>query len=121
MGSVQQSPRCAAVWMRHGGSLVIKHIVMLRLVSDYDAQELAAVMSGLAGLVIKGFESFEHGPNRDIENKSSDYPYGFLCSFADLESLKRYANDQDHRALGQRLVALCAGGANGIMVMDLDV
>lgn len=100
---------------------MIKHIVMLNLRPEHDAAELAAVMAGLDALEIKGFSGFSHGPNRDIENKSPDYPYGFICNFTDLGGLRRYVSDPAHSALGARLVALCEGGADGIMVMDLDV
>ena len=100
---------------------MIKHVVMLHLRADYDSAELVAVMAGLDGLEIPGFTDFAHGVNRDLENKTPDYPYGFICTFNDLDALRRYQADPVHQALGQRLVALCAGGAAGIMVMDLDV
>jgi len=99
---------------------MIQHIVMLRLQAGYDAAELAGVMNGLGGLDLPGFVGFAHGPNLDLEKKSQDYPYGFICSFADQSALTTYANDPGHQALGARLVALC-GGADGIMVMDLAV
>ncbi len=99
---------------------MIRHVVMLRLVDGYDPGELSAVMSGLAALDLPDFVGFEHGPNRDLENKTPDYPYGFVCSFADEVALQAYAADLGHQALGARLVALCGGG-DGIMVMDLDV
>tara|TARA_R110002111_G_scaffold256121_1_gene322901 strand:+ start:593 stop:895 length:303 start_codon:yes stop_codon:yes gene_type:complete len=100
---------------------MIKHVVMLHLRADYDPAELAAVVAGLDGLEISGFTDFTHGVNRDLEHKTPDYPYGFICTFNDLDALRRYQADPAHRALGQRLVALCAGGAAGIMVMDLEV
>jgi hypothetical protein len=77
-------------------------------------------MNGLAGLDLPGFASFTHGPNRDFEAKSPDHPYGFICTFADADALGTYAVHPDHQALGGRLVALC-GGADGIMVIDLEV
>lgn len=100
---------------------MIRHIVMLNLPEGHNAAELEDVMDGLSRLNIAGFEGFEHGPNRDFESKSQDYPYGFICHFSDAAALERYAMDPNHQALGGRLVALCNGGANGIMVMDLDV
>jgi hypothetical protein len=99
---------------------MIRHIVMLRLVDGYDPVELIAVMSGLAALDLPGFIGFEHGPNRDLEQKAPDYLYGFVCSFSDEAAVKTYAADPGHQALGARLVDLCGGG-DGIMVMDLDV
>lgn len=100
---------------------MIQHIVMLQLKSDFDHAELAAVMQGLSQLQIAGFSKFEHGTNKDYERKSQDYPYGFICSFDDEAALKRYASDPDHQTLGGRLVNMCEGGAEGIMVMDLAV
>ena len=100
---------------------MIQHIVMLQLNSTHDSEELAAVMDGLDSLVIAGFRNFQHGPNRDVENKSPDYPYGFICSFNDLAALDRYASDPTHQILGTRLCTLCVGGIKGIMVMDIQV
>ena len=101
---------------------MIRHIVMLDLAAGAQASELAAVMDGLAALIddIPGWTAFEHGPNRDFEGKSARYPYGFTCDFTDADALQRYAGDAGHQALGARLVGLCAGGAAGIMVIDLD-
>ena len=99
---------------------MIQHIVMLALPQDHDAAELQAVMDGLAALDLPGFMGFSHGPNIDLEDKTPNYPYGFICTFADRAALETYAADPGHRALGARLVALCGGG-DGIMVMDLDV
>ncbi len=99
---------------------MIRHIVMLNLSARDD---LPAVMDGLGGLIgqIDGFTGFEHGPNIDAEGKSPDYPYGFVCTFRDRAALDAYAADPRHRALGARLVAMCNGGGDGIMVFDLDV
>ena len=100
---------------------MIQHVVMLRLKPNYDDAELLAVMVGLAALDIAGFDGFQHGANRDIEQKTPDHPYGFMCSFDNLGTLNRYAGDPTHQALGARLCALCIGEGDGIMVMDLDV
>ncbi|MEX0277564.1 MAG: Dabb family protein [Ruegeria sp.] len=102
---------------------MIRHCVMLRLTSAYDPAELDAVMRGLGRVAdrLQGCGGFVHGPNRDFEAKSSDYPYGFSLDFADAADLKRYANDETHRKLGARLVAMCDGGAEGILVFDLEM
>ena len=100
---------------------MIQHIVMLKLAPDYDQVALARVMDGLSALDGAGFDAFQHGPNRDFEQKTPDYPYGFICSFADQDALVRYAADPTHKKLGGQLCALCIGGEDGIMVMDIDV
>ncbi len=99
---------------------MIQHVVMLSLVEDHDEAELQSVMTGLAELDLPGFEGFSHGRNIDLENKTPDHPYGFICTFKNQSALETYAADPDHQALGARLVALCGGG-EGIMVMDLVV
>lgn len=96
---------------------MIHHVVMLQ---SPQSEALSAVMRGLAALVgqIDGFEGFIHGPNIDAEDKSPNFPYGFICQMADRAALDRYAADPRHQALGAQLVALC-GGAGGIMVYDI--
>ena len=102
---------------------MIQHIVMLKLPAGHDTVELQAIMDGLGDLRSKlaGFKAFAHGPNRDFERKSADYPYGFICGFDDADAVEHYAKDPGHAAFGARLVALCTGGAEGIMVMDIEV
>ena len=100
---------------------MIRHIVLLALPTDHDAAELGAIMQELSALVdhLPGFTNFEHGPNRDFEDKSARYPYGFIGTFVNAAALQTYAQDARHSALGARLVEMCGGG--GIMVIDLEI
>ena len=100
---------------------MIQHIVMLRLSEDADPTELADVMDSLASLDLPGFVGFQHGANLDFERKTQDYLYGFIATFTDAAAVADYASDPGHQALGGRLVAMCDGGGDGIMVMDLDL
>lgn len=101
---------------------MISHVVALGLTPDADRAVLGQVMQGLADLVgrVDGFLSFTHGPNVDLERKTPDYSYGFICRFTDRAALQLYANHPEHQALGSRLVALCINGADGILVYDID-
>ncbi|MGR3635827.1 MAG: Dabb family protein [Shimia sp.] len=101
---------------------MIRHVVMLNLRPHVQAP-LGVVMGKLADLVeqLEGCDNFVFGPNRDFEQKSPDYPYGFMFDAADAGSLAAYAEHPDHKALGARLVAMCNGGAKGIMVYDLEI
>ena len=101
---------------------MILHSVYLRLNDGADKAELLEIMSGLDALRLKldGMTDFRHGPNHDFEGKSKEYPYGFVAEFVGTEALKAYAEDEEHAALGARLVALCEGGADGITVFDLE-
>ena len=99
---------------------MILHSVFCALRPDRNPAELAAVMAGLAALPLDGLRAFMHGPNIDAEGKSPGHPYGFVATFTDRAALARYAADPAHRALGARLVALCSGGGDGIVVYDID-
>lgn len=101
---------------------MIQHIVALKLRDGVGPDSLQDLMQELSDLVpqIAGFAAFQHGPNLDREAKSPDFPYGFICTFDDDAALARYAEDARHQALGARLVALCHGGADGIVVYDLE-
>lgn len=102
---------------------MIRHIVLLDLAADYDRSALAAIMTGLNDLrgAVAGFTGFEHGHNRDFEGMSPKCKYSFMCQFADEAASLAYLVDPTHKTLGQRLVALCQGGASGITVVDMDV
>ena len=102
---------------------MIVHCVHLNLKDNADPGALAAIMDGLEALCgrLEGCETYQHGPNRDFEAKSPDYPYGFVVQFRDAAALEQYACHPEHRALGARLVGLCKGGADGVIVFDLEV
>ncbi|MDP5086306.1 MAG: Dabb family protein [Yoonia sp.] len=102
---------------------MIKHIVLLDLPAGHDSAELGAIMTGLDDLRgrIPGFTGFEHGPNRDFEGMSPRCAYSFLCHFEDETTSRAYLVHPTHIDLGQRLAALCKGGAAGITVVDMAV
>ncbi len=101
---------------------MIRHIVMLNLRPAVQAP-LEVVLAKLAELVadLEGCTNFTAGPNRDYEGKSPDYPFGFMFDVEDEAALKAYAEHPQHIALGARLVAMCKGGAKGIVVYDLEI
>ena len=101
---------------------MILHCVLLDLRDDAGA-ELADAMVRLRGLVgvIPGMTAFRHGPNRDFEGLSKDYAYGFVVEFDKASDLQGYAEHPEHKAIGEVLVSLCAGGVAGIQVSDIEV
>ena len=99
---------------------MILHTVLLALEPDANRAELTRIMDGLAALDLEGFKGLNHGPNVDAEGKTPNFHYGFVCTFTDRAALDRYASDPGHQALGARLVALCKGGGDGILVSDID-
>ena len=102
---------------------MIRHCVFLNLRTDHDATELRAPLRGLSKLCdrLEGAHNFFAGPNRDFELKSQAFEAGFTVDFDDAQALQAYAENPEHQALGGRLVVQCTGGAEGIMVFDLEV
>ncbi|MCZ4270863.1 Dabb family protein [Maritalea porphyrae] len=102
---------------------MIKHCVFCSFRTGVsETQRLEAVQSfeALVGQ-ITGLISIKAGPNKDFERKSDKFSHGFIASFTNEAALQDYANHPAHQQLGKELVALCAGGADGIVVFDLVV
>ena len=102
---------------------MILHCVFCALRPDATPDAVARVMTALDGLraVLPGMTGFRHGPNRDFEGKSPGHGYGFVVTLTDAAANAAYLAHPQHRAIAADLVALCAGGADGIVVYDLDV
>ncbi len=101
---------------------MISHVVALKLAPDAARAELDAVMDGLGDLVseLNGVLLFHHGAEIAAEPLARGHDYGLVLQFVDRAALDEYAADSTHKALGARLVALCAGGIDGLTVFDFE-
>lgn len=101
---------------------MIEHCVFCQIRPDAAPGALDDVMRRLGSLlgVVDGMEAFRSGPNRDYENKSGVYTYGFVCTFRDRDAHLAYERHPVHAAAGRDLVALCQNGYAGITVFDLE-
>ncbi len=101
---------------------MIHHCVFCKIPEDVDPEERDAVMAGLAALgsEIDGMVSFDAGPNRDYEGRSAGFSHGFVAVFRDRQSLYTYDAHPMHKSYGRRLVDLCDGGVDGLMVFDIE-
>ena len=99
------------------------HTVLLSLKSEDELPGVLKAMTILEGVLeqVDGMHTLRHGPNRDFEEKSTDYPYGFVVEFADREAHLAYERHPDHIRAGRILIAACTGGAEGIFVSDLEI
>lgn len=102
---------------------MLRHCVFLNFDAAHSVDERMKILAELGALVeeVDGMVSFEFGPNLDFEQKSPNYREGFIASFRDHAALSAYADHPVHQALGARLVEMCVGGHDGIIVFDLDV
>ena len=98
------------------------HCVFCQVRDDVVEAAREAVLSDLAAFsaCLEGVARFEHGPNRDFEQKSQAFQAGFVITFRDQAALERYAQHPRHQELGGQLCDLCVGGAAGIIVFDLE-
>jgi hypothetical protein len=101
---------------------MLLHCVFCAIRTDADPKEVRSVMADLASLKpeVDGFLDFRHGPNRDYEKKSLRHGLGFVIAFRDREALRSYDEHPRHRDAGARLVALCEGGHDGVVVYDIE-
>lgn len=98
------------------------HCVFLNVKPGHDTADTEAVLEGLGDLKseVDGMLDYKCGPNRDFENKTPDYPYGFVVTFRDRDAHLAYEKHPKHIELGGRLVGMCVGGAHGIAVYDIE-
>jgi hypothetical protein len=101
---------------------MLLHCVFCAIRADADPRDLQAVMDDLAALrsELEGMTDFRHGPNRDYEQKSPRHGHGFVITFRDRAAHLAYDGHPRHRDAGSRLVALCEGGHDGIVVYDIE-
>ncbi len=102
---------------------MLKHCVFLNFKPEFTKADCAEIFERLSSLAkeIDGLKSVKYGENLDFENKSSDYSYGFIATFSDRQSHLEYEAHPEHVKAGARLVEMCVGGYDGIIVFDLDI
>ena len=101
---------------------MIKHCVFLNFKSEISESEQFDVFEGLSNLKnqVEGLNDFEYGNNLDFEQKSADYNSGFIASFENRQALLEYNENPEHALLGSKLVSMCKGGHQGIIVFDIE-
>ncbi|WP_375569019.1 Dabb family protein [Ahrensia marina] len=102
---------------------MLKHCVFVNFKPDCSQIERDKVLAGFAAVAddVPGMLDYCYGPNLDYENKSDAYRDGFIVTFADRDAHLAYENHPLHRELGARMVDMCVGGHDGIIVFDLHV
>ena len=97
----------------------IRHIVLCKLSAGCEAafESIVADLEGLTSHLSMG--QVRHGTNTSPEGLERGYLHGFTIDFPDQASLQTYLDDADHKAIGARLVDLCEGGIDGLLVLDI--
>jgi hypothetical protein len=102
---------------------MIRHIVLTKFKPDTPENKIAEIFAGLSALTDKlsGARNFTGGKSESPEQIERGYMHGFVIDFDSWDALQRYADHEEHKALGGQLVANAVGGIDGILVLDLDV
>ncbi len=103
---------------------MIRHIVALRFRNDIDPltrerlfSELRSLQGHIAG--IQDFRTFTNvSPETDLVRGFTDV---FWFDFRDAQVRDDYLADEEHRAIGARIVTELEGGADGVFVIDLEI
>ena len=99
---------------------MIRHIVLCKVSPKADADEVAAVWTGLAALrgVVPGLLASHFGADVSSEGIARGYTHGFTMDFKDKAALEGYLVHPAHVRAGARLVGICEGGVEGVLVVD---
>ena len=102
---------------------MIRHIVLIRFQPQISEAQIADIFAALPRLAAKlpGILAFACGRSESPEQIERGYMHGFTIDFTGWDSLQTYADDPDHKAFGNQLVAHAAGGIDGLLVFDLKV
>jgi Stress responsive A/B Barrel Domain len=103
---------------------VIRHCVFLRFRDDVSSSDRQSIYRDLETLCTRlpGAPAITSGANVSPEvGMDKGYAEGFILDFADAVSRDAYLADPEHQAIAGRIVASTVGGANGVIVFDMEV
>ena len=102
---------------------MIRHIVLTKFKPDVSEEIIKGIYDGLAAVTdtLPGAANFTGGRSQSPEQIERGYMHGFVIDFDSWDALQTYTDNEQHKALGRRLVAHAEGGIDGILVLDLDV
>lgn len=84
---------------------------------------ISEIFSGLEQVTnkIEGAGNFYGGRSQSPEKIERGFMHGFTIDFDDWDALKIYADNEQHRELGARIVESARDGKDGIIVLDIEV
>jgi hypothetical protein len=102
---------------------MIRHCVFIRFKPEIDAVERGRILAMIAALKprIPGFLQAHIGSNVSPEGMDKGFSDGFVIDFADAAARDAYLVDSEHTKAGAAIGAAAVGGAEGILVYDIEV
>lgn len=103
---------------------MIRHCVFIKFssdISDTEKQSLYGELKAL-GAILPGIVKFDAMANSSPEiGMDKGYSDGFIIDFDTAKSRDIYLDAPEHKAVGAKLVAASQGGADGILVYDMEI
>ncbi|WDR06098.1 Dabb family protein [Devosia rhodophyticola] len=102
---------------------MIRHCVFVKFRSDVDQAARDAIFVEVAALkdAVEGMVNCHIGSNVSPEGLGRGFAHGFTMDFKDAAARDAYLVAPVHKAAAINLVAALEGGADGVMVFDLEV
>ncbi|UXN65846.1 MULTISPECIES: Dabb family protein [Phyllobacterium] len=103
---------------------VIRHCVFLRFRDDVPASERQSIYLALEALCAKlpGANAIQWGENVSPETgMDKGFSEGFILDFADGAARDAYLVDAEHQTIARNIVSSTVGGAEGVIVFDMEV
>ena len=102
---------------------MIRHCVFLNYRADVTVDEKSRIVDSIKSLIpkINGMINVEHGYNVSSENLDKKHSDGFIVKFTNHNALVEYLENEEHKAVGQKIIASCEGGIEGVFVFDLVI
>lgn len=103
---------------------MIRHCVFLKFkteIRDTEKQTLYSELKAL-GAILPGIVKFDAKANSSPEiGMDKGFSDGFIIDFDTPKSRDIYLDAPEHKAVGAKLVAASQGGADGIIVYDMEI
>ncbi|MEP2979134.1 MAG: Dabb family protein [Lentilitoribacter sp.] len=103
---------------------MIRHCVFLKFkpeITDAEKQSLYGELKAL-GAILPGIVKFDAMANSSPEiGMDKGFSDGFIIDFDTPKSRDIYLEAPEHKAVGAKLVAANQGGADGILVYDMEI
>ncbi len=103
---------------------MIRHCVFIRFKNDVSDARKAELFSEIEALKahVEGILAVHAGANVSPETgMDKGYSDGFIVDFVNSASRDAYLVNAQHQEVGAQLVASAVGGAEGILVYDLEL
>jgi len=103
---------------------MIRHFVLLRFRDDVSEETKDSIYGDLDALRghIQGIRHFQAGPNISVEyDLIRGFKDAFWFDFENAAVRDAYLVDAAHQAAGARIVAHTSGGADGVVVVDMEI